>query len=92
MYFSNSFYRVNPVIVKIPWISQNLALVFDHQVNQQMTLKKVAIRCVTQKHQSLSVILKGVLPEEYTFVYCVLSFSVFLFFIHCFHVFASKYL
>lgn len=41
------------------------------------------MRCVTQRHQSLSVILKGVLPEEYTIcVLSVLSFSMVLFFLY----------
>lgn len=64
------------VTVKTLWISLTRLsswwsfsdLNYSHQ-NQQMTLKKVAIRCVTQRYQSLSVILKGVLPEEYTFMY-----------------------
>lgn len=75
--------KSSPVTVKSNGFSDIVS-----QCNRLMALKKVSIRCVTQR--SLSVILKGgSLPEGNTSVQ-----SVFMFFIHhvffCKHIFVKK--
>lgn len=47
--------------------------------NQQMVLKGVAIRRITQRHQLLSFILKGVPEEYFVRVLCFLFFVVLVF-------------
>lgn len=81
----NVYPPVDTVVVKVktPWFhsSRSSLMVFWLELhtilfNQQMALKKVAIRCATQTSTPF-VILKGVLPEEYTCYKCFIFFVFF---------------